>query len=269
MHLAAVVLLALAGLLAGWSAWLRWTGLGTSAADDRGRAWVAALWAAFACLTAGLLASLVEAGHRDFCYFVLAVWAAVAAALFVGRSLSTPSLPLLMLPIAAVALLLAMAGFFRLGAGQGDLTRLGGTPVIVWIHVGFMLAAMAVLLVAGAAGALYLVARRALKRDSGRGLRLPPLPLLEQLTERAVVVGTALLSAGIATGGAAMQISTGFTLVSPAALIGLGHLVVLLFALGLRATGRLPRHRLATVAVVSLALSAAGGMAVLVLAHGL
>jgi hypothetical protein len=269
MHDLALVLVALAGLLACAAAWLRWSALGR-ADDVPDHKPMTLAWSAFAALTASLVLSLVEAGHRDVSYFILAIWAAVAAVLFAGRFLAAPSRGLLLLPIGAIALLLAMAGAWRLGAGTGgEVTRLGGTPVIVWVHVLFMVSAMTVLTVAGAAGALCLLAARALKHDSRRGLRLPPLPQIERLTERVLVLGTAMLSAGIATGGAAIQLSTDFTLGNPTTVIGITNLGLLLFALALRAGGRLARRGLATAALYSLGLTVLGAVSLVLVQHGI
>jgi ABC-type uncharacterized transport system permease subunit len=266
MFAVALALVALSGAVALVAAWLRWAALGR--ADDAGRPMVMA-WVAFGCLTAGLVMSLLEGAHRDVSYFILASWAAVGAVLFAGRFLAAPSRSLLLLPIGTILLLLAMAGAWRLGAGPGEVTRVGGLPLIVWIHIGTVIIAMSVLTVAGAAGILCQLAARALKRASMRGLRLPPLPQLERLTERTLVVGTALLSAALATGGAAVQVSQTFTLPNPTMLIGIANLGLLVVALALRVSGRLPRRGLATAALFSLALVVLSAISVVLVQHGI
>src|SRR5204862_209152 len=82
---------------------------------------------------------------------------------------------------------------------------------------------------------MYLTAVRQLKSPSPRTLRLPSLPLLERLTERSLVVATALLMGGLATGGAAMQLSRSISLAQPSIILALMTMALLVLVLALRA----------------------------------
>ncbi len=268
MYHAALAACALAGVLTIAAAVLRWRLL--LIGDVRARTWQICLWSGFALLSLGLVLGLHQTGHRDFTYALLAVWAAAAAALFVGGQLAAPSRGLLLLPVGGMALLVAMGGAFRLGAGLDPtpLVKVGGMPWIVLVHAAFTALAQAALLLAGAGGGLYLLAERQLKRSAGPGLRLPALPTLERLTERSLIIGAALLTGGLATGGGAMQVAKDFDLGHPTAVLGLTNLGLLVLVFALRAGHRLVRRRLAAAALVSMIISAATVFSLLVSRHG-
>ncbi len=265
---AALIACALAGVLTIAAALLRWRLL--MIGDLPARAWQVCLWSGFALLSLGLMLALHQTGHRDFTYALLAVWAAAAVALFVGGQLSSPSRGLLLLPVGGMALLVAMGGALRLGAGldPAPLAKVVGMPWIVLVHVVFTAAAQAALILAGASGGLYLLAERQLKKAAGPGLRLPALPTLERLTERSLIIGSALLTGGLATGGGAMQVAKDFDLGHPTAVLGLTNLGLLVLVFALRAGHRLARRRLAAAALVSMVISAATVFSLLVTPHG-
>ena len=195
------------------------------------------------------------------------MWAATAALHFALGFLTAPTRVLLVLPIGCLALLLALAGTVRPGhAGEAS------THLIVILHSVCMALHLAVALVAGGAGGLYLIAVRQLKRASTRAFRLPPLPLLEQVTERALIIATALLMAGLATGGAAISGAgdggRSVSLAHPSVVIAFVSLLLLALLLGLRLGGRINRRGVALVAVQTMVLAALSAAALQVVAHG-
>jgi ABC-type uncharacterized transport system permease subunit len=103
---------------------------------------------------------------------------------------------LLVMPFAAVLVVLAWAG-----GGTGVHAADGGGWTLD-VHVGLMLAAMASFTVAAAMALLYLFEERRLKRRDAAvlRLRLPPLEALDRLASRVALVGLALLTAGIVVG---------------------------------------------------------------------
>lgn len=262
MHLTAIILVAAAGLCYVAAALLRWRQMGVS--DERTTAHLVPLWLGLALHSVSLVLSLLTPGQRDFSYGVLAVWAAVAGLFFVSRYLASPSRTILVLPVGGMALLVAMA---ELASGEPNPVPAGGTSWIVRLHVVFMALHLAVMLLSGAAGGMYLTAVRQLKSPSPRALRLPSLPLLERLTERSLVISTALLMAGLATGGAAMQLST-VSMAKPSIVLALITMALLVLVLALRATGRLNRRGVALGAVAAMLIAALGAVSQMVSTHG-
>jgi hypothetical protein len=291
MHVLAIVLLAAAGLAYCAAAAARWRALARPAPDVDGAGlsyplklkgaapearslgdapcgapptkspW---LWLGFGAHTLALVIALADPAGRDFAYVVLAVWAALAALLFARGFLSGPSRSLLALPVGAMALLVAM-----LGAGTSAAPPSGPVPgAVTALHIAFMVAYLAAVLVAGAAGGLYLAAGRQLKSASPRAFALPALPVLELLSERALVLATALLLGGLATGGAAIGGAPGFRLGHPTAVLGLTAMAMMVVILALRLAGRLRGSRLASAAVAGMALGVLGFLSLEVAAHG-
>lgn len=262
VHLTAIILIAAAGLCYVAAAWLRWRQMALS--DERTSGHLLPLWLGLTLHSVSLVLSLLNPGQRDFAYGVLAVWAAVAGLFFVSRYLASPSRTILVLPIGGMALLVAMA---ELASGESAPSTVG-TPWITRVHVGFMALHLAVMLVSGATGGMYLTAVRQLKSPSPRTLRLPNLPLLERLTERSLVVATALLMGGLATGGAAMQLSRSISLAQPSIILSLITMALLVLVLALRATGQLNRRGVAMGAVTAMIIAALGSVSQLVVTHG-
>lgn len=232
--------------------------------EDRRSAHLIPLWVGLAFHTASLVLSLLDPTRRDFAYAVLAVWAAFAGLFFVNRYLASPSRAILVLPVGAMALLVAMAGF----AGPAPAKAPTEMLWIVRLHVAFMASHLAAMLLAGAAGGMWLVAANQLRSPSPRALRLPSLPVVERLAERSLVVATALLLGGLATGGAAMQQSAGVNMGKPSIVIALLTMVLLVAALAARATGRLSRRGVAIAAVGTMVVAAIGALSQLVVTHG-
>ena len=262
MHLTAIILVAAAGVCYVIAALVRWRQMAVS--DDRRSAHLIPLWLGLGLHTVSLVLSLVNPGQRDFAYGVLAVWAAVAGLFFVSRYLASPSRTILVLPVGGMALLVAMA---ELASGESPPSS-GATPWITRVHVAFMALHLAVMLVSGAAGGMYLTAVRQLKSPSPRALRLPSLPLLERLTERSLVIATALLMGGLATGSAAMQLSRNVSLGKPSIVLALMTMAVLVLILALRSTGHLNRRGVALGAVWAMLIAALGAVSQLVGTHG-
>lgn len=250
MHALAVILLAAAGLAYCGAAALRWRALRTPGDGPRTNSWLVA--AGLILHSAGVGLSLIDNNHQPFLFGAVAAWAAVACVVFISRFIAVPSTRLLVLPIGGVALLVAGAGIAA-PPGVGE----GGGGWITGLHLAFMATHLAATLVAGAAGALWLVAVRQLKSATVGSFRLPNLPILERLSERALVVATALLIGGLATGGAAMRLGGGtFSLTHPTVLLALATMVVMTIALGLRAAERLNRRGIATAAIACMVLGA-------------
>jgi hypothetical protein len=266
MHLLAVILIAGAGLCYCAAAVLRWRQMGR--ADDPRAGYLWPVWVGLGLHTASMILSLLEPGERDFAYGVLGVWAAVASLLFFNRYLAVPSRSLLVLPVGGMALLVAMSALAGPPPGAVHDPAPAGTPLIVLVHVVFMSAHLACMLVCGAAGGLYLLAAKQLKSPSVRALRLPALPSLERFTERTLVAATALLLGGLATGGAAMQLSRMVSIGSPTIVLALLTMVLLVVVLALRAAARISRRGIALTAVVCMLVAALGALSQLVAKHG-
>ncbi len=106
--------------------------------------------------------------------------------------------------LAVVVAPLAFIGAFVqfLGAPPPESGAQPASPVWSHIHVLFGSAGLALLAVAGAAGALYVAHHRTIKstRPSAIRLPLPSLEALDQVNALSLVVGFLLLSLGVVTG---------------------------------------------------------------------
>jgi ABC-type uncharacterized transport system permease subunit len=127
---------------------------------------------------------------------------------------------------------------------------------------------VAALMAAGAAGGLYLLAVGRLKSGDPRATRLPSLPTLDRLVERGLVWGTALLTGGLATGGAAIRVSQNFQIMHPTALIGLAEMLLLVAVVTMHRANRLTRRALAIAALACLSLAVIGTLSQVIAAHG-
>jgi hypothetical protein len=261
MHLLAVILVAAAGAAYCLAFFQRWRSLGRPGEDASRRSPM--LWIGLALHAAAVAAACGDRDDRDFLYAVLGAWAGIAAALFASRFIAGPSRGLLALPVGCMALLVAMTA---LAVHPEHPPRGGGA--IAWLHAGFMTAYLGAVLAAGSTAALYLVAARQLKSASRRALKLPQLPGLERLTERALIVATAMLMAGVATGGAVMEQVPGSSLAQPTIAIALVNLVLLLVVLAAHAAGRLSRRGLARAAAWCMAMGAVELISLQVSRHG-
>jgi len=264
MHSVALVLVALAGFSFVLGGVLRWRRLFRPGVDtDR---WLWPMWLGLGLLSGGLVCSLIDGRHRDFGYAVLGIWAAIASLFFLARYLTLPSRGLLVLPLAAMALLVVMASMAS-GPAPSDADRgMGG-----WLsgtHIVFMAAHMAAIFIAGTAAAFWLLARRQLKGGELVALKLPSLPLLEAFYERGLVVSAALLIGGLATGGAAIQQSEDFELLQGTPLLGLLSMALLIIFLGLRAVDRISKRSMAGGTLAVLAVTSCSVLILLFESHG-
>jgi hypothetical protein len=260
VHVIAVILIAAAGCCYCGAAVLRWRQI--SRVDAPQVAYLWPMWTGMTLHTVSLILSLCDSKQQDFAYGVLGVWAGVASLLFVTRFLAVPSRGVLALPIGCMAVLVAMASL------ASHPRAASGTHWITILHATFMSLHLAAMVLAGAAGGLYLIAVRSLKSPSVRALRLPSLPMLEHLCERSLVVATALLMVGLATGGAAMQLSHAVSLSHPTIILAMMTMVLLVVTLALRSAERLSRRAVAVAAVFGMVLAALGAICQLVVAHG-
>jgi ABC-type uncharacterized transport system permease subunit len=122
-------------------------------------------------------------------------WLVVAGYLVWGCRPRYRLVGLALMPLAAGLVLLAWVGGGTALDSHGDGWALAA-------HAALMLAGLASFTVAAAMAALYVIEERRLKRRDTRvlRLRLPSLEALDRLAARAVLVGLAFLSAGIAVG---------------------------------------------------------------------
>jgi ABC-type uncharacterized transport system permease subunit len=262
MHALAVVLVAAAGVAYCLAAAMRWRALGR-VGDPPARGGGVALWTGFALHSAALVIACLDRSERDLFYAALGSWSAIAALLYFSRFAAGASRGLLALPVGCAALLVAVAA---LAVHPERQPRTGGA--ISWLHIGLMTGYLATVLAAGSAGMLYLLAAGQLKSASARALRLPALPSLERLTERALVASTALLMAGIATGGAVMEQQPNASLAQPTVAIALLNLAMQVTVLAVRASGRIRRRTLASAATVCMALGVVELISLMVAPHG-
>ncbi len=262
MHQLAIVLLAISGLGYCAAAASRWRGLQSAGTPTRSALWP--LWAALVLHSVSVALSVAEGRHTDFTFAALGVWAAIASLVFLARFLSVPSKWLLSLPVGGMALLVVVGAL----AGRNPQPESGGGGAIITVHVLFMTAHLAAALLSGASAILYLLAVRQLKAASAGAFQLPNLPQLDHLFERSLIAATALLIGGLATGGAAMQYRRDFSLLHPAALLGLATMAVLIAVLALRLASRVGRRGTAYAAIAVLLLNAASMFSLLVDHHG-
>jgi len=127
----------------------------------------------------------------------LFVWLVVAAYLIWGCRRPYRLLGLVVMPLAAVLLLVA-----RAGGGTGVGARSHYSNLFLVLHVGLVLAAFAGFTLAAALSALYLWQERRLKTRAATILRrpAPSLATLDRLAVRTVVVSVPALTLGIAVG---------------------------------------------------------------------
>lgn len=262
MHLTAVVLIALAGLCYCLVAVRRWVSLRVAQVVT-GQPWL--VWIGMALHSAGLTLSLIDLEHTEFAHAVLGSWSALASLLFLSRFLASPNRWLLVLPVGGMVLLLAVAG---LAVRPHDPSATHGMPGIVVVHIIFMTGQLAASLLAGASAFVYLVAVGQLKAAQASAFTLPNLPKLDHLFERSLVLATALLIGGLATGGAAMRLSGTFSLAHPASVLSLIDMGLLVLAWSLRLTNQLGRRGLAWSAIASLTVGAIATVSLIMDRHG-
>ena len=127
----------------------------------------------------------------------LFVWFVVGAYLIWGCRRPYRLLGLVVMPLAAVLLVVA-----RAGGGTGVGNRSHYSNLFLVLHVGLVLAAFAGFTLAAALSALYLWQERRLKRREATILRrpAPSLATLDRLAGRTVAVSVPALTLGVAVG---------------------------------------------------------------------
>jgi ABC-type uncharacterized transport system permease subunit len=127
----------------------------------------------------------------------LFVWLVVSVYLVWGCRTRYRLLGLVVMPLAAVLLVLA-----RLGGGTGDTGHSNYSTVFLVVHVGLLSLAFAAFTLAAGLSALYLWQERRLKDRRPGGLlgRAPSLLTLETVSGRTIAVAVPALTAGIVAG---------------------------------------------------------------------
>lgn len=129
----------------------------------------------------------------------LIAWFVVLAYFFVEHLIRIKTLGVLMLPIAAV--LMVLAGTHYNPTHVEGLDRILRAPAVD-LHLAAIFVAYASFLLAAGAGILYLLQERQLKRKQVGAFfrRLPPLDVLDDLESRAVSFGVPFITAGLILG---------------------------------------------------------------------
>ncbi|MFZ5889446.1 MAG: cytochrome C assembly family protein [Myxococcota bacterium] len=133
----------------------------------------------------------------DSLHFALSFSALVAVLVFLGlrRRFKLDALGVLIAPLGLS---------FLLGAEFVSLGSLGSAQVprsLLLLHIAANLLGMGLFLLAGAAGAFYVVEERRLKHKKlGMATRLPPLASLDRAAHRLLLAGFPLLTFGVVTG---------------------------------------------------------------------
>lgn len=156
-----------------------------------------------------------------------------------------------------------------LGQGFGPVPP-DAAPRGAWFvaHVGTSLLGLALLAVAFAASALYLLQHRQLKtRHFGAVFQVfPPLEQLDRLNYLALVIGFPMLTLGVVLGAGYFGLEVGVRQMGPAHLaVGIAAWAVLGAIAGLRLAGRLRGRRAALGSVAGFAAVAAGYAALVLL----
>ena len=150
-------LLGIAGLCYVIAAVVRWYGLSKS--NSHKRPWALLALGLCAHLSATVI-SFVTAGGADFAYSSMGSLLAALAMLIGTRFLSVNSPGLLLLPVGLMALLVAIFATI-------DSSNLGRSmdqrSLVFYVHIIFMSANLAAVLLASAAAGMYLVVSRQLK----------------------------------------------------------------------------------------------------------
>lgn len=230
---AKVWMLGLAGLCYVIAAIVRWRGL---ARDQRSpRPWTLLSLGLIAHLAA-TATSFIHAGGADFAYACLGSLLAALAMLIGTRFLSVNSPGLLLLPVGLMAILVTIFALI-------DRSHLGRSmdqrSLVFYVHIIFMSANLAAVLLASAAAGMYLVVSRQLKAASQRALRLPQLPPLGALCERSLLVALAMQIGGMVSGAVAIGPESSFTLAHPTIILAWVAIALITSLLLLRALKRL------------------------------
>ncbi|MBI2615849.1 MAG: cytochrome c biogenesis protein CcsA [Gemmatimonadetes bacterium] len=159
-----------------------------------------------------------------------------------------------------------------LGTGFGPVPP-GAAPGGPWfvLHVGASLLGLALIAVAFAASALYLLQHRELKaRRFGAVFRVfPPLEQLDRINYIALILGFPTLTLGVVLGAGYVGLEVGMRRIGAAHLgVGLGAWVVLGAMVALRLAGWLRGRRAALGSIAGFAVIAASYTTLVLLQHG-
>ncbi len=158
-------------------------------------------WAAFVLHTAGLVIRFVEVGytpvttlHESMSFFG---WCVAGLYLVLQLRYHLPTLGAFVTPVASMFVLAA-------ASLTGHMEPLPAALQSAWlpVHVGLLFLGDGAFALAAAAGVMYLIQERQLKRKRlGPWFRrLPNLEVLDELNYRCLSIGFPLLTAGIITG---------------------------------------------------------------------
>lgn len=139
------------------------------------------------------------------------------------------------------------------------------------LHVGTSLLGLALIAVAFAVSALYLLQHRELKaRRFGAVFQVfPPLEQLDRINYIALVLGFPTLTLGVVLGAGYLGLEAGIRLIGPAHLgVGLGAWAVLGAMAGLRIAGRIRGRRAALGSIAGFAVIAGSYTVLVLLQHG-
>ncbi|TVR39297.1 MAG: hypothetical protein EA402_14830 [Planctomycetota bacterium] len=243
-----VWLLGLAGLAYISAALIRWRDL--ARASNPKRPWGLLILGIVAHL-ASCLISFLFSGGADFAYASLGSLLAALAMLIGTRFMSLSSPGLLLLPVGVMAIVVAVFALI-------DRSHLGRNmdqrSLVFYVHIIFMAANMAAILLAAASAGMYLVVSRQLKAASNRALRLPQLPPLGALAQRSLLVALAMLLGGMVSGAVAIGPESHFSLFHPTIILAGLALLMVTIALLARASQRISDRGLcwATLAILGL-----------------
>ena len=252
MHMSAVILLGVAGCLFCIGAVVYWLRIARQSAVSDNVSMVIVGFA-MTTLTGSLVLSIIDHRQPEFTYAVLSTWSAVAAMLFIKRFLSMPSRSLLMVPMGAMAVMVAIVAVMDLPEAAQE--RSGSLPFVTIIHILFMSLFLGASLVSGAAGFTYFLADRQLRSASERAFKLPSLPSLRRVCFTGLVFACALLCGGLATGAAATTYVEAFDYLHPIVIVSVLNMLLLLSVLFMDMTRGINQKFLSTVSIILLLLA--------------
>lgn len=228
-----VYLLALAGLCYVIAAVVRWRSLAQDAHAPR--PWALLTLGVTAHVIATVMA-VVTSGAADFTYAALGSLLAALAMLVGTRFMAVHTPGLLLLPVGIMACLVAAFAAVDRSRLSDDIEQ---RSLLFYVHIIFMSANLAAMLLASAAAGLYLAVSWQLKAASHRALRLPQLPPLATLAQRSLLLALAMQLGGMVSGAVAIHPESNFSPWHPTVVLAGVAIVLMVALLALRAAQRL------------------------------
>ncbi|TVR07597.1 MAG: hypothetical protein EA401_14735 [Planctomycetota bacterium] len=228
-----VWLLALAGLCYVIAAVLRWRALAQDAHAPRPWLLLATGITAHVCAT---IMAVASSGAADFTYAALGSLLAALAMLVGTRFMAVHTPGLLLLPVGIMACLVAVFAAVDRSYLSDDIEQ---RSLLFYVHIIFMSANLAAMLLASAAAGLYLAVSWQLKAASHRALRLPQLPPLAHLAQRSLLVALAMQLGGVVSGAVAIHPESDFSPWHPTVILACVAIIVMLFLLSVHALQRI------------------------------